>query len=99
MKAGGSSLKDFLINLPNFHSRVMLMYPNITPPEFKVTDMEESNLNLHYYSTREGLSDFVVGLLQGLSILFDTKAQITIVESRDKGDDHEVFNINWGVES
>ena len=30
MRAGGKSLGEFLINLPNFHSRVVLMYPN--PP-------------------------------------------------------------------
>jgi F420-0:gamma-glutamyl ligase-like protein len=29
MKAGGKSLKEFLVNLPNFHTRVAMIYPNL----------------------------------------------------------------------
>ena len=32
MKSGGSNFQEFLVNLPNFHSRVMLIFPNVTPP-------------------------------------------------------------------
>jgi hypothetical protein len=28
MEAGGNDLKEFLINLPLFHNRVMLIYPS-----------------------------------------------------------------------
>jgi hypothetical protein len=48
----------------------MLLYPKLTPPEFKVTDIEESSLHLHYFSKREGLQEFFRGLLQGLGKMY-----------------------------
>ncbi|MFV8360439.1 heme NO-binding domain-containing protein [Flavobacterium sp. LS1P3] len=32
----------------------MFIYPKLTPPEFKVTDVPENSLNIHYFSKREG---------------------------------------------
>ena len=55
LASGGDSLKDFLVNLPHFHNRVMMIYPNLTPPEFKITDIEARSLHLHYFSKRDGL--------------------------------------------
>ena len=95
MEAGGSNLKDFLRNLPAFHNRVMLFYPKLTPPEFKVTHEEERSLHLHYFSKREGLKEFVRGLLQGLGKLYSTPVQIELIEDRDAGADHEVFKVSW----
>ncbi len=95
MASGGSNLKDFLINLPNFHSRVMLMYPNITPPSFKVEEVKDQSLHLHYISHRPGLKDFVVGLIQGLGKMYDTPVKSELLQSRDAGADREVFLIEW----
>lgn len=95
MQAGGENLKQFLVNLPNFHSRVMLIYPNLTPPEFKISHIEERSLHVHYYSQREGLKDFVYGLLQGLGKMYKTETQITLLQSRDEGFDHEIFSVKW----
>ncbi len=95
MKSGGKTFSEFLINLPNFHNRVMLMYPNITPPEFKISDIKENNLSLHYYSTREGLADFVTGLIFGLGKMFNEQVEVEIIKSRENGDDHEVYQIKW----
>lgn len=95
MESGGSTFKEFLINLPLFHNRVMLIYPKLTPPEFKVSDISENNLNLHYFSKREGLQEFVRGLIQGLAIMFGVTASITLLQTRDLGDSHEIFNVSW----
>ena len=95
MEAGGSNLKEFLKNLPAFHNRIMLMYPKLTPPEFKVSHEEENSLHLHYFSKREGLKDFVRGLVQGLGKMYNTPVEIILVNDRDKGDDHEVFKVSW----
>lgn len=95
MDTGGNNLKDFVINLPNFHSRVMLLYPNIKPPEFKITHIEENSLHLHYYSTRMGLTDFVEGLLIGLGEAFNTPVNVALLVSREKGADHDEFGISW----
>jgi hypothetical protein len=95
MKAGGNNFREFLVNLPNFHSRVMLMYPKITPPEFKVTDETEHSLQLHYFSIREGLKHFMYGLIQGLAKLYQTEVQIEIICDREMGNDHETFLVKW----
>lgn len=95
MKSGGNDFKEFMINLPNFHSRVMLIYPNLTPPEFKISDVKDNELLLHYYSTRQGLKHFVYGLVQGLGKMYKVDTTITILKSRDEGHDHEIFKIEW----
>ena len=93
MQAGGSNLREFILNLPDFHSRILLIYPNLTPPEFRVDITETGALLLHYYSTREGLQEFVRGLLQGLCKMFNTPAKIELLQSRLEGSDHEVYKI------
>ena len=95
MQTGGSNLKQFLINLPVFHNRIMLHYPKLTPPEFKISHIEESNLCLHYFSKREGLQEFVRGLIQGLGIIYSTETKIELLKSRSDGSDHEIFKISW----
>ncbi len=95
MTAGGSSLREFLVNLPVFHNRIMLLYPKLTPPEFKISDVEENSIHVHYFSKREGLQEFVRGLLQGLAKLYETDAAIVLVQSRDDGNDHEIFKVTW----
>jgi hypothetical protein len=95
LTSGGSNLKEFLLHLPDFHTRVMLMYPKLTPPEFIISDVQEKSLHVHYYSKRVGLQDFVRGLLQGLSKLYDTKTSIELLQSRDDGSENEIFKISW----
>ena len=95
LEAGGKNLKEFLINLPNFHNRIMLMYPKLTPPEFSVSDIKENSLNLHYFSKRQGLQDFVKGLLIGLGKLYQSPVNLELIQSRDEGKSHEIFNVNW----
>ena len=95
MEAGGSNLKQFLIHLPSFHNRVIVIYPKLTPPEFRITDIEESSLHVHYISKREGLQEFVRGLLQGLSKLYKVSTNIELLQSRNEGCDHEIFKISW----
>lgn len=95
MEAGGNNLKEFLNNLPIFHNRIMLIYPKLTPPEFKVSNREENSIHIHYYSMREGLLEFVRGLLSGLGKMYNTPVQVELLESRGAGNDHEVFKVSW----
>jgi hypothetical protein len=95
MKAGGENLKEFLVNLPLFHNRIMLMYPKLTPPEFKVSDIMDNSMHVHYFSKRAGLQDFVRGLLSGLGKMYDTAVVIELLETRDNGANHEIFKISW----
>ncbi len=93
MESGGSSFKDFILNLPNFHSRVMLYYSNIVPPEFKIDQISESEIQLHYFSIRTGLTDFMEGLILGLAKMFDTKVQVSLIQQKGPEHDHDIFKI------
>ena len=95
MEAGGNNLKEFLINLPAFHSRVMMIYPKLTPPEFKVSEIENNSLKVHYISKREGFQDFVEGLLSGLGKMYQVDTKIELLQSRNQGADHEIFKVSW----
>lgn len=97
MKSAGATLKEFLVNLPNFHTRVAMIYPNLEPPRFQCTDVTDSGLLLHYHSHRAGLTSFVTGLLQGLGKLYDTPCASTILERKDQGADHDVFSVTWDL--
>jgi len=44
---------------------------------------------------REGLLEFVRGLLSGLGKMYNTPVQIELLESRAAGNDHEVFKVSW----
>lgn len=95
MEAGGTHLLEFLRNLPAFHNRVMLMYPKLTPPEFRVSHETARGIYVHYISQRVGLQEFVRGLLQGLGKLYNTPITLTLLESRDTGAHHEIFAVTW----
>ncbi len=95
LESGGANLKEFLIHLPLFHNRVSMIYPKLTPPEFKVSDISDNCLHLHYYSKRVGLKDFVRGLLSGLGKFYSCKVETELIESRDEGSDHEIFKVTW----
>ncbi len=95
MAAGGKNLKEFLINLPVFHSRIMMIYPKLTPPEFRISDVTDKGLCVHYFSKRDGLREFVRGLLFGLGKMYNVPLTVTLLQSRDDGDSHEIFKLIW----
>jgi hypothetical protein len=95
MQSGGNNLRDFLLNLPLFHNRVMLLYPKLTPPEFRISHLTDSSLHLHYISQRQGLKAFVIGLIQGLGIIFKTQISIEHIESGHEGQAYEIFKLSW----
>ncbi len=95
MASGGNNLREFLVNLPVFHTRVMLIYPKLTPPEFRVSDLEERSIHIHYFSKRQGLREFVRGILQGLGKMYETLTTIELIQAREDGSDHEIFKVSW----
>ncbi|MFY7899034.1 MAG: heme NO-binding domain-containing protein [Chitinophagaceae bacterium] len=95
MAAGGDNLKDFLIHLPNFHDRIILLFPKVMPPEFSVSNITDNSLYLHYKSKREGLQAFVLGLLQGLGKMYQVSVTIENIQKKADGHSHEIFKISW----
>ena len=95
MRAAGRTLPEFLLNPPNFHSRVAMIFPELQPPRFKCTDITECSLKLHYFSHRRGLESFVVGLVRGLGKMFETPVTVDMAATRSWGADHDVFAVAW----
>lgn len=93
MKAGGKDFIGFMKNLPNFHSRIMLIYPNLCPPEFIVEQVNEKKIILHYYSTRDGLTYFMFGLIKGIAEMFQQDIHVTLEGSEKKAVWHDTFLI------
>jgi hypothetical protein len=91
----GESLPEFLENLDNLHARVGVVFPKLQPPSFECTDTDDNSLTLHYYSAREGLAPMVLGMVQGLGERFDTDVEVTQTRSREEGDDHDEFSVNY----
>ena len=95
MQAAGKTLPEFLRNLPDFHSRVALIFPRLQPPRFECTGVTDGALKLHYYSHRQGLAPFVVGLMLGLGKMFKTPVTVRLLDAKADGADHDVFDVTW----
>ena len=95
MDAGGANLPEFLENLPNFHTRIVMMMPKLEPPRFEISDRTSNSLRLHYHTHRPGLAPFVVGLLRGLAKRFETEATIEHAVAKGAEADHDEFVVSW----
>jgi len=93
MEYAGDNFLDFMDQLPNFHSRVMLLYPEIIPPEFLMEKIDENSFMLHYYSKRIGLGGFMTGLIEGLAIMYNTTCEIEQVASEITEISHIVYKV------
>jgi predicted hydrocarbon binding protein len=91
----GDTLPEFLENLDNLHARVGVSFPKLKPPSFECTDIDKNSLSLQYYSSREGLSPMVIGLVKGLGTKLDTEVDIIQTQSRDEGADHDEFLVKY----
>jgi hypothetical protein len=95
LASGGGNFKEFMVNLPNFHARLSMIFPHLQPPEFACSDIGERSLRLHYRSQRAGLSPFVRGLILGLGQLFQTEVAVAQVAHKSAGADHDEFAVQW----
>ena len=68
----GSNLPETLNNLENMHTRVALAFPDLRPPPFWCTDVDDHSLILQYLSERGGLTPMIPGAVRSLGRLFDT---------------------------
>lgn len=98
MEMAGETLPDFLKNLDELHSRVGIQFPELKPPEFEADQTDDATIELHYQSSREGLAPMVIGLLEGVGEHFHQPVQVTQIQDRQDGADHDVFHIEYGPE-
>jgi hypothetical protein len=96
LKAAGNSFPEFLPNLNDLHVRVKYLMPELQPPTFECSDMQERSMLVHYYSHRKGLTHLVRGLLSGLGKRFNTPCETVVLACRDKGEgDHDIIKLTW----
>ena len=81
MAKTGQGFVDFVKNLDHLHERIRVTFPDYQPPSFRIHVLAERQIQVDYYSHREGLLDFVVGLLEGLAEHYEE--QITIEHVAD----------------
>ncbi len=76
------------------HDRITGTFLDYIPPNFQVESLQGSRHRIHYISQREGLTPFVVGLLKGLAMRFDTSLSFHSIEQQkvEKGT-HTVFEV------
>lgn len=91
----GETLPEFLENLDDLHTRIGLSFPKFKPPSFETVNSGGDSLELHYHSLREGFAPMVLGLIEGLGERFATEVDVTQVQNRDQGDEHDTFLIQY----
>lgn len=85
MIQSGTSFAMFLRNLDHMHERMRVSFPDYRPPSFRVIELDDSALQVDYYSFRAGLIPFVEGLLQGVAAHFSCSLTITHVADDTHG--------------
>lgn len=91
----GNTLGEFLENLPGLHTRVLLAFPELAPPEFATSVDGPNSARLEYWSDRPGLNPMVEGLLEGLGDLFGQ--DVLVQASPGNADGHAVFQVSWAA--
>jgi hypothetical protein len=90
----GDSLPDMLENLNELHFRVKALMPNLNPPRFEVSDRTEHSLKLHYYSSRDGFTPFLIGTLKALSKRYQLESTLNILPPEKPGE-KSIIQISW----
>jgi len=97
MQAAGSTLSEFIGNLDQLHSRVLMTFPELCPPSFNCKEIDPGELRVAYMSERVGLEPMVIGLLEGLGKHFKTPVEVTMVgEATEPGTPAE-FLVRYGM--
>jgi hypothetical protein len=80
VELAGATFGSFLNALNLIHDRGHAMFPDYQPPSFRVEgDWESSGeVKVYYVSHREGLEEFMRGLLLGIGERYQVKLQIEI---------------------
>lgn len=86
------NLVEFLEQLDTMHSHIATTMPNLKMPSFDVEHKEEDLFHLHYMSEREGLAPMVLGLLDGLSELFEQPISVRHVKELSS-EASEIFEV------
>lgn len=82
LKISGNNLQEFIENLDNMHSRIASAMPELNPPSFECSQIQETTLQIRYFSDREGFAPMVIGLLEGLGEMFAVDIKVAHVQTK-----------------
>jgi len=83
MTSTGTGFVSFLENIDGMHSRIKATMPDLNPPSFRVKKINDSKIQIDYFSSRAGLLPFVEGLLSGLGTYYNQKFILTHIPKSD----------------
>lgn len=93
MRLSGSTFIDQIRGLDDLHDRIILSMPHLKPPSFELEQAGDKVYQLHYYSERDGLAPMVEGLLFGIAEDTSEKIEVSQMDFKSEGADHDIFEI------
>ncbi|MCX5640054.1 MAG: heme NO-binding domain-containing protein [Planctomycetota bacterium] len=99
MHSMGATVREMLPALDALHARIALTFPGVNMPQFRTETLLGGGMRVEYISTRSGLAPFVHGVLEGLGAMYGEAIEVTQVESRESGAEHDVFLVEFPGEA
>lgn len=90
----GDSIKEYFLNLPAYHNRNSLIYPNLKAPEFRVASVSENDMVMQYLYKLAHIAPYVHGYYTGIAHHFDQNAVVEPLESTVPSR-YMAFKISW----
>jgi predicted hydrocarbon binding protein len=91
---GGSSSREFLLNIGRVHEQATRSITNSIPPRFEYEDLPDGRLLMHYNSKR-GLCAVLRGLILGVGILFNEELQVQETACMHRGDQRCTMEVTF----
>lgn len=94
VKSLGTCFYNMLENLDGFHLSLSKSYPELKAPSFHVKRTGPETCHCHYFSNFRNLAPYAQALLKSTaSAVYNIDIIISLVQSRDTGADHDIFEI------
>jgi len=90
-KLYGEDVFTFLENLDRMHDAIEAAIPEARTPFFECVGRSDKHMDIIYSSHREGLTDFVEGLLNGVLNYFETPGSAKYIKKVETGELFTIF--------
>eukprot|EP00056_Hartaetosiga_gracilis_P013628 m.227763 g.227763 ORF g.227763 m.227763 type:complete len:515 (+) comp13872_c0_seq7:204-1748(+) len=94
MRTLGDNFFDLLANLDSLHDNYLASFPHMKAPSIRPVRNDDDTLSIHYYSAREGLAPFFMGMVKSCAAdIFDLQIDIHHRVKKGKQGDHDIFHV------
>lgn len=91
MDMSGDTTFESLENINLIHDRIRMSMPELKPPQFECHMLSDHEMKVFYRSDRDGLTQMVVGLIEGLGERHNESLEVDVVAEKSKGAEHDEF--------